>query len=178
MADTIRTRAQILALLPDGSSQAISPQDLRDAIVSSAVYGGICVRDGAPVTQGLSTTPAKLTVCDIDEPSYGVVPDSTTDNDLTVPTGGDGDYDVQMSGSVSINATTTTEIRVRVNGSEPASLKVGLKMDNTSGTKEVFNAAGTIPLAAGDIVTAYVEVAAGSPTLSVYDLALRIRRLR
>jgi len=34
MADTIRTKAQVLALMPNNNSGQISPQDMRDFIVS------------------------------------------------------------------------------------------------------------------------------------------------
>lgn len=34
MADTIRTKAQVLALMPDNNSGQVSPQDMRDFIVS------------------------------------------------------------------------------------------------------------------------------------------------
>ena len=61
MSDTIRTRAQILALLADNENGDISPQDLRDAIISMfGVYGAIYSKDNA-VTQVLAAaTAAKL----------------------------------------------------------------------------------------------------------------------
>lgn len=51
MADTIRTKAEILALLADNTNQDISPQDLRDAIVSLIPsYGGVYMATNATAT--------------------------------------------------------------------------------------------------------------------------------
>jgi len=61
MSDTVRTRAQILSLLGDNSAGDISPQDLRDAIVSLfGVYGVIYGVDNTTAQTLAAATPVKL----------------------------------------------------------------------------------------------------------------------
>ncbi len=55
MVDTVRTQTEILALLPDNSVGAISPQDVRDSVVSGrANQGGAWAfyTEGTAITQG------------------------------------------------------------------------------------------------------------------------------
>jgi hypothetical protein len=51
MADTARNKAALLTLLADNTSGAISPQDLRDLVVSVQIHGATCwdIVDGDPV---------------------------------------------------------------------------------------------------------------------------------
>lgn len=56
MADTVRTRAAILALLADNTSGDISPQDVRDAFVTvHGVFGGWYISSTINLTE--DTTP-------------------------------------------------------------------------------------------------------------------------
>jgi hypothetical protein len=45
MADTARNQAALLTLMPDNTNGAISPQDLRDFVVSAQLHGATCWED-------------------------------------------------------------------------------------------------------------------------------------
>lgn len=107
MVDTIRTRAQVLALLADNVTGDISPQDVRDMLVSLfGVYGSIYVKD-AVAGQVPGVTPVKLLAFTTNGLSNGLTPDHTNDR-LTVPDAQSaGDYIVffQCAFSGTNNAT-------------------------------------------------------------------------
>jgi hypothetical protein len=64
MADTIRDRAAVIALLADNTSGDISPQDLRDFLVSTwGLYGALSFYNKS-ATQSLNTTPATIVAFD------------------------------------------------------------------------------------------------------------------
>jgi len=89
MADTIRTRSAILTLLADNTTRAISPQDVRDAVVSMhGVYGGLYVQDGS-TAQNANSTPAKMTGWAGNMSAAGTTPDHTDDS---IEVGTDGVY--------------------------------------------------------------------------------------
>ena len=88
MADTIRTRAQVLALLADNTSKDITAQKLRDAIVS--LFGVYCTIKavGNTTTQTMAaTTEAKLANFTKDGLAVGGTPDYAT-NKITLVNGG------------------------------------------------------------------------------------------
>lgn len=60
MADTDRSIADILALFPDNSTGAVSPQDLRDMVVSlQTAYGDMYVSSALATTLGTTGTAVK-----------------------------------------------------------------------------------------------------------------------
>ena len=177
MAETMRTWATISGTtLADNTTGDISPQDLRDAVYSTACYGGMTVKDGAPVTESITSTPAKATFWAADLPSRGVVPDSTTDNDLTIPTGGDGDYQVTltMCWDVSAVSSQVVQFHIRLNGAE-----TGENITRTMASAAIGSGACStiLTLAAGDILTVYIEIAGTTRTLQVYSAGFIARRL-
>lgn len=62
MADTVRTLAALQALLADNGSGLISPQDLRDFLVSvfAGRGGAAAVADGGTIAHGLGVTPSSV----------------------------------------------------------------------------------------------------------------------
>jgi hypothetical protein len=59
MADTERTQTEILALLADNTAGAISPQDIRDSVVSARANQGLgwaFYTEGTAITQGTAQT--------------------------------------------------------------------------------------------------------------------------
>lgn len=56
MTDTARTQSALIALCPDNASGAISPQDLRDLIVSTQIHGPGVYRDALGNARALSQT--------------------------------------------------------------------------------------------------------------------------
>lgn len=76
MADVIRTKAQILALLADNSTGEISPQDLRDMMVSlMGVYGMIIDAANATAQTVVSGVAEKQMNWTADGLSVGMTPD-------------------------------------------------------------------------------------------------------
>lgn len=95
MADTRRTVAQLLTQLADNSLGAITPQVMRDLLLSLVCYGSL--RSVAPHNEVVSTTPARYQDFDETGPSAGCIVDRTTNFRITVPV--DGDYRVDFSAS-------------------------------------------------------------------------------
>jgi len=168
MAETQRSVAAIITRLADNATGNISPEDVRDFLVTAlGVYGGMSVLDGATAQTSLGTTPVKLTAFDNDLPSSGVTPDSTTDKDLTVSI--PGDYLVHTHLSFSGSNSATVAVRVRVNdveGDLGLTRKIG-----TGGDVGDCGFTGIITLAASDVVTLYVETddGGGSDQITVVD---------
>lgn len=88
MADTKRTRSQILALMADNTTGEISPQDLRDMLVSLfGVYGSIKAVDNAVVQAMTAATPAKLVNHTTNGLAVGTTPDYAN-SQIALPNGG------------------------------------------------------------------------------------------
>ena len=58
MVDTTRTRDELLTIFADNTSAAISPQDMRDLIVSSFAGGWVTLTKSANTSRNTTTTPA------------------------------------------------------------------------------------------------------------------------
>jgi hypothetical protein len=82
MADTVRTLAELLTLLADNTTGAISEQDMRDVVVSlSPAHGGMYISsavetsiaasstDGSNAVKALGTTTAFASLNDMDMPA-------------------------------------------------------------------------------------------------------------
>ena len=179
MADTIRTQAQILTLLADNTTGDISPQDHRDQVVSGAVYGGMGMdADTAPTQGSIGTSFIKVTIWDIDLPSSGVVADSTTNNDLTVPTNGAGDYNISLGMTLSGTSSTTFTFEVFVNAAQTTD-KAGFSMKvGTGGDVQTCARNWILTLADADVLTAYVKADGASKSITVDYGHLIIRRLK
>ena len=117
MADTIRTKAAILALLADNASQDISPQDLRDAIVSIfGVYGFLYVTNGVTAQTGIGTSPALVTGLVTAGAGVGTTPNGTSKR-IVIDSGSDGVYLFLFTCSFSGTNNATFTFNVRKNGS-------------------------------------------------------------
>lgn len=87
MADTARSKTDILALFADNAIGAISEQDLRDFVVSLlGEYAGIYVIGGS-TNQVVSATPAKMVNWTENGLSVGPTPDYAN-NEITANTAG------------------------------------------------------------------------------------------
>jgi hypothetical protein len=62
MPDTIRTLSELNALLADNNTANISPQDIRDILVSINVYGEIGASGNSPINLASGWQPLDLTV--------------------------------------------------------------------------------------------------------------------
>ena len=118
MADTIRTKAACLALLPDNTAGDISPQDLRDTVVSLfGVYGCLYTKDGSTAQTGVGTTPAKFTGFASDGAANGTTVSNANDK-ITISSGSDGTFLVFFHCSFSGTANTKFTFALRKNGAE------------------------------------------------------------
>lgn len=161
MADTVRTLAALQALLADNTTQNISPQDVRDMLVSIlGVYGGLKTTAGStPLAPG--PTPVILAPW-----SGTLVNDDITVNGttgvITLTTA--GDYMVLWN--VSLTFTTLTDATVRVELFQEGS-GTGNIMDQNMVINTLWGIGGStiITAAAADEIDLRVSVpAAGTNT--------------
>lgn len=103
MVDTIRTRDELLALLADNTTKNISPQDVRDVLISTfSVWSAIYTMENAVAQTGITTTPVKLANWTGNVAGKGGMTPDFTDGSIEIPI--DGDYlalaQVSWAGSV------------------------------------------------------------------------------
>lgn len=177
MADVIRDLSAILALLADNTTGNISPQDVRDMVVSQVlpVYGEMRVEANSTPQTSISTTPAKLTSFNTDGLSNGCTVDSTTDNDIEVLTA--GVVYAEFLCSFSGTASQTFFFEIYKNGAA-----TGIRFERTMSGTPVTGAAacaGRITCAANDLFTVYVYSAAGSGhSVTVREAQLNVTRVK
>lgn len=173
MADTQRSTADLIALLPDNTSKTITAQTLRDVLVSvMGAYGSITVEDGA-AAQTVNIAPAKLTGFTANGPSSSIVPDHT-DDELNVPIA--GTYLVQGQFSFSSTAARTFQLRLRKQAAEVSGIGCRAKL-NASGDAVTVSFVGLVTCAAADILTVYVEADQDASSLTLIDAALVAKRV-
>lgn len=173
MVDTIRDRTSILALFPDNTTGDISPQDLRDFVVSAwGVYGGIGLTAGA-YSQAAGTTPQQLTCFST---SSGVAKGVTEDaaNDKLTPLS-DGVYIGFFSASFSGGNARTFTFEWYVNGST-----TGYEMERKMGSGGDIGAGafffiGTI--SANQDVEIYISCDQDAQTVDIKHAQMGLLRL-
>jgi len=180
MADTLRTQADLLtALFQDGQTAGISANDIRDLTVSTmGAYGGISQYDEAGAAISTATIGATFQVVDqfdADDASDGVTADSTTDNDLTIGTGGDGDYMINFYCSFEGTNTALYTFKLVKNAAEQLAgctryIGTGTDIGSTS-----FSA--ILALVATDTVSVHVKADGAAKVFKTYQLGLNIKRI-
>ena len=171
MADSPRSVASLQSLLADNTSGQISPQDLRDFLVSAlGVYGSITVFEGATQQDDVGTTGTFLTAFDTNGPSNGTTPDHTG-NSITVNVA--GIYEVLFSVCFTGTNGGVFQFRLRVNGVEQE-FGTTRKGDGASYGSASF--CGQIALSSGDIVAVSInsDTATDDATVSEAQLMLRM----
>lgn len=173
MADTAKTWAEIQALLADNTAGEISPQDLRDAILSClSGYGHISVLGGVTNQGSITATPAKVVGFAANGPSSNMTP-SFGDDQITV--GITGKYLLNAQVSFSGTASKTFLLRARIDGvvtTLGCSRKLGTGGDVGSCS---FN--GLLSLAAAEVVTLYVSSSDGGTDFLLVDGQLALNRV-
>lgn len=174
MAETQRTLAALIALFADNTTGDISPQDLRDFLVSSqGGYGSIYVNGGSTAQTGITGTPAKMTGFATNGISSGTTPDHG--NDLVT---------VDVSGDYLINAS------VSFVGSSSDVFQVEI-YNNTTGTGYAFNrfisaggdtgaaaCSALITCAANDEVSLYISSSTGGTSFTPQEASLIVTRVQ
>jgi hypothetical protein len=174
MADTQKTLAALITLFADNTSGDISPQDLRDFLVSVfGGYGSIYVNGGSTAQTGISGTPAKMTGFAVNGISSGTTPDHTSDN-ITIITAGD----YLINASVSFVGSSSDVFQVEI-------------YNNTTGTGYAFNrfiSAGgdtgsascnaLITCAASDEISLYISSSTGGTSFTPQEASLIVTRVQ
>lgn len=175
MADTQRATSTLLALLPDNTSGDISPQDLRDVVVSIlGGYGGLRCDGTSSVMTGIGPTPTKVTHWTHALKSDGSVVSANTAADTVTPSVA-ADYEAHFSLSVGGTASQNYVFEVYVNG-VATGVRAKVQMPSTGGTVNVA-ASGTITVSASQAVELRVSASAAGSTLSADSGQLWIKRV-
>ena len=173
MADTPKSVADLQTLLANNTSGAISPQDVRDFLVSAlGIYGDISVFNNGTETQNnIGTTPVQLVGFDTDGNSNGCTP-AQASNQITV--GVAGDYRVSFHCTFFGDAGIY-KFRLRKGGVEQ-SYGCGRKIGSSGDVGSTSFEAPAITLAASDVLTIYVESdAASGDAITMQDSAFSVR---
>jgi len=176
MVDTIRTETQILALLADNITGDISPQDMRDIIVSLSVGGSMYVEDAA-VTQVVGTSFELMVLLDANGRSDGVTPDHTADS-LTIDANADGEYVTHFDCTFSGTGSTEFDFHIRKNGLEVNGAGASKRKLGTGGDVGSMSMAGDLTLAEGDTVTVWIKADGSSKDFILSDGRLSIKRIK
>ena len=158
MADTARSLSDLQALFADNDSGDISPQDLRDYLVSAlGGYAEIYVNAGSTAQGSIDTTPVLLENWGTDGDESGIDADSANDKiSLDIA----GRYLVNFNASFNGDNLTVFEFELYVGGvatgrrSCPSAF--GPSLQTTAGISAILNAT------AGQDLEVYVNASAGS----------------
>ena len=174
MADTVRTRAEALALLPNNTTGEISPQDVRDVVVSLfGNYGEIGVTGGVQ-NQVTNSTPGvfdKVTLYAANGIEQGSVSPDPDNDQVTLTVAGTYlvIWDVSFTGDNSTNYTG----RIEKNG---AALTFGkwvrsLDSNNSLGHSTCF---AFVEAEADDVITTAISSNKASSDFIVSEMTLTV----
>jgi len=171
MADTEQTWTALQTALADNTARAISPQDLRDAIVSClGGYAGLYVSGGA-AAQSLTAVPALVT-CWTDTHSERGAAASAVNDRITIGT--TGDYLVTASASMTSTPAAVTDLYLYTSG---VVIPGATTTYDTHGTELRAATVSTIvTLAAGALVTLYGSTTPGAD-VTISDATLTVKRV-
>jgi hypothetical protein len=169
MPDTRKSKSDLQAQLPDNTVELISPQDLRDFLVTAlGGYSSIYVNDGAVAQAGISASPIIVTGFTTIGAEDGFTGDPLTNNRITV----DIDCAVKVQFNCSFLGTSNKEFRFHIykNGAP-----TGFGFHRKLGTGTDVGAApagGTIDCSAGDYIDVRVSSPDGGLSITPVDMQL------
>lgn len=173
MSDTQRTTAALQALLADNVTGAITPQQLRDMLVSCfGGYGWMYVENGA-VAQTVNIAPSQLTAFAANGISNGPTPDQANDQ-IAIAVA--GDYWASGEFALSGAAGRTIQFQLRKNGIAVAGSRSRAKFDSAGDLFEV-SFSGLVTCASGDLLSVWVAADVDGTSITVVDATLSVRRL-
>ena len=169
MADTVRTSAEVLALLANNTTQAISPQDLRDTVVSLfGNHAGLYVHSGTTAQTGVSTS--TLLTCFSVDGADGVESGCLTldraNDKITASV--DGVYAVFFQCGFSGSVATEYHFHAQKNGSTHMNELGTHRKIGTGGDVGSCSMLALVTLSANDFLQIYVE-ADSSANVTVED---------
>lgn len=177
MADTVRTRSALLTLLADNTSGAISPQDIRDFLVSvHGVYGSI-YHTGTSASSSVSLNDSTWTVLDgfsANGESSGTTPDHSS-NQITVGT--DGIYLVNwsVSGDIGMGASGYRMLGVEKNSS--GSPENGTVVSVGDSEHACASMTALLSLSADDVLKLIGKNSGGTSNLVQWGMTLTVHRI-
>lgn len=152
MPDTFRTRSQALSLIADNTSGDISPQDLRDNIISAwGLYAALSVNDNTNILT-LNTSLSKLVLFALSEGSAttGVSPDIAQSE---IEVNHDGVYLVFMHlTATQMNPTTEYTFVIQKNGTAVTGTKAEVVVSD-AGDFENISVLYPVNCVDGDIIS-------------------------
>lgn len=172
MADTQRTLSALLAILADNTGGNISPQDLRDAVVTVfANYADIRTTSATNYTASTSWTKLPFAA---DGLSAGCVTANAASDRVSVSV--TGVYRATLNIAVA-PATTYNEFRLEVNAGGSAAGTAGSARAYAASTRTTLTLETLLSLTAGDYVEAFVLANAFSVSNSLEMGSLRLERV-
>jgi len=179
MADTVRNRADLLALFGDNTTGDCTPQRLRDGIVSILGVAAQLYATGASTGQTMGTSPTTLD-WGMTGGADGLEDNANADkaNDkIAIGTYGAGWYLALLTLSFSGTASTTFTIKLAVGGTPAGAVTCKAKLDAAGSVLNVA-ASGIVNLADGDNVTVQVTADGATKTFTLEEGGLTLRRIR
>lgn len=178
MADTPRTVAALQALFANNTSGDISPQDLRDFLVSAlGECGGIYIDEGVTSLTGISATPKKNTLFNTAQGYNGVQKGNVTvdkaNSKITVGT--TGTYRIFHGLSFVGSLNKTFHFEVYKNGSPLDNVSLRTEVQTT--TVQAAAASGIVDLVVGDVLEVYVDSPDGGTSITVQEEQLNVDRV-
>jgi hypothetical protein len=179
MADTQRTLAAILTLLADNTSGAISPQDLRDAVVS--LRSGHGLLSVAAAAAAVVTIPDTTNYVEITNPVWTL----GSNNYLFDESNGNGQMtylgtesvEVDINATLSFTAPANNQVlhfRIGKNGSTIAASEVQQKV-GTGSDVETVPITATVQLTTGDHLSLFVRNETAIQDITVQTATMHVK---
>jgi len=179
MADSVRTRTSLLSLYADNSTQNISPQDLRDGIVSvMGVLAHLYVTGNSTAQTGIGTS--YVTVDWGNGGGDGDDDNAASDyaNDrIEVGSLGDGVYLLAFQASFTGSASAEFTFAIANNGT-PLTGAVCMHEFTAAAEKGSCSIVALATLSDGDLVTVQVKADAASKQITMAEAQLVAKRLK
>jgi len=182
MADVVRTRAEMLTLLADNTTGAISAQDMRDILVSlHGVYGSLYVDSDVVSASITAGSPAKFAGWTGVGPVGGGVAGSISTDDLIPGTGGGSETGIYMV-DLSVVAHTASgaanwKWTIYVNTTSTATPAIQLEMPVATGATYVAgHVSMPLSITAGQAISVYLDTSV-TGTVTIHKMLLSIRRI-
>lgn len=179
MADTIRTLAAVLALLADNTSGDISPQDLRDAVVSAAVpHGRLSGTGNATATTIADTTSFNAVV--VDSIALTHVSSILGTDDFDMPVAGQLRYigttskEFMIEATISVTAVSNNQelhFRLAKNGTSDVTTEMRHKI-GTGADVVALALHGLITLTTNDYITVVAKNTTTASNITVVNCGL------
>lgn len=174
MADTQRSLADNLLRLADNTTRQISPQDLRDLLVSALGGYGEVYTTGGTGTQALTSSPTLINQITTNGDSSNVVPDQAN-NRLTISTAAV----YQITANISWTSDSVSDVFTFEIKKNDASMIAGQKVLQrcvAANEPNSITIGGQESLAAADYIQLFASCDA-SKNLLVKELNFRVKRL-